>query len=1160
MDEKYDGVPLSPDGVAPIGFEMTSVQEGVSPSNEGQGLYPEMNSEPLPPAPIGFEAHDTPQSSYLADDISQQELISTSDCGSEEVKRKFIGAPHISGTPQSSYLADDISEQEPISTSDYGSVEVKRKFIGAPHISGTPQSSYLADDISQQELLSSSDCGSEEVKRKFIGAPHISADDISQQEPISTSDYGSEEVKRKFVGAPHISGTPQSSYLADDISQQELLSTSDCGSVEVKRKFIGAPHTSEAEPPRSPGDDVKLNLPDEAPQKSKKETEVRDNIVLLDNGQGRRGMTEEEASLFMDDGVRRVDFVLVYTEDNNAGEEGKKSTRRANFQQSLEKEGLQLEVSTREYDKDEKTYYVKVHAPWEVLTRFAEIMNMKMPLVKNDMSEKFETCWSKCPTPFDYDEDILPEIPDYFTAPFSRAREQQGKFIIEDKATFFSPAQRSLLTHQILARAIFEDLGDPSKNKFGIKKMISSGAYSAAFPLHEGEYTSEHSLLSRGPENQRHLLYETWAKPGVFYKFQPLDHIRLYFGEKIAIYFTWLGYYTGLLIPAGLVGLAIFIYGVASMPYNETSNEICDSDGPGNFTMCPLCDGRCTYWRLKRSCGYARVTYMFDNELTVGFAAFMALWAVVFHEMWKRREAEIKYDWDVEDFEEEETIRPEFEASVRRRKLNPINKLFRQGLKILRKADLYEVDEPYISFYSRCLRFTSSLWVVLFMLCVVVAAVFGVIVYRMTVSALLYAVNQETIKERASTITAATAACINLVIIIILGRVYQVLAELLTNFETHRTLTEWEDSFTLKMFLFQFVNHYASLFYIAFLKGKFVGRPGDYNREINGERQEECDPAGCLIELCIQLGIIMVGKQAFNNFKELILPKLMNWFKSRKMKEAEEKNQEKVTRWEKDYTMATMPDLGLFDEYLEMVIQYGFVTIFVAAFPLAPICALLNNIIEIRLDAYKFTTQWRRPLAMRAQDIGIWFGILQGISRIAVVTNALIIAFTSEFIPKLVYRYSESSNDSLEGYINFSLSVFNVSDFSDKAVPTDKKIAEFGIVEECRYRDFRSNEAPYSYTLTHWQILTAKLAFILVFVVSVTLLSWLISYLVPDVPRAVKLQVLREKHLAREAVLEAEHLRPGGGIAQTGQGLRERKAAPSGSNGTNLPDPNQPLY
>ena len=45
--------------------------------------------------------------------------------------------------------------------------------------------------------------------------------------------------------------------------------------------------------------------------------------------------------------------------------------------------------------------------------------------------------------------------------------------------------------------------------------------------------------------------------------------------------------------------------------------------------------------------------------------------------------------------------------------------------------------------------------------------------------------------------------------------------------------------------------------------------------------------------------------------------------------------------------------LGLLDEYLELAIQYGFITLFVAAFPLAPLFALINNVFEIRLDAIK---------------------------------------------------------------------------------------------------------------------------------------------------------------------------------------------------------------
>lgn len=52
------------------------------------------------------------------------------------------------------------------------------------------------------------------------------------------------------------------------------------------------------------------------------------------------------------------------------------------------------------------------------------------------------------------------------------------------------------------------------------------------------------------------------------------------------------------------------------------------------------------------------------------------------------------------------------------------------------------------------------------------------------------------------------------------------------------------------------------------------------------------------------------------------------------------------------------------------VIQFGFVTLFVASFPLAPLFALLNNIIEVRLDAKKFVTELRRPDTVREKDIG----------------------------------------------------------------------------------------------------------------------------------------------------------------------------------------------
>ena len=73
--------------------------------------------------------------------------------------------------------------------------------------------------------------------------------------------------------------------------------------------------------------------------------------------------------------------------------------------------------------------------------------------------------------------------------------------------------------------------------------------------------------------------------------------------------------------------------------------------------------------------------------------------------------------------------------------------------------------------------------------------------------------------------------------------------------------------------------------------------------------------------------------------------------------------------------------------FLFLVLQFGFITIFVAAFPLAPFFALLNNWVEIRLDAQKFVCETRRAVAERAENIGIWFKILDMLAQFAVISN-----------------------------------------------------------------------------------------------------------------------------------------------------------------------------
>lgn len=43
---------------------------------------------------------------------------------------------------------------------------------------------------------------------------------------------------------------------------------------------------------------------------------------------------------------------------------------------------------------------------------------------------------------------------------------------------------------------------------------------------------------------------------------------RKYFGEKVGLYFAWLGVYTQMLIPAAIVGVIVFLYGCATVDDN----------------------------------------------------------------------------------------------------------------------------------------------------------------------------------------------------------------------------------------------------------------------------------------------------------------------------------------------------------------------------------------------------------------------------------------------------------------------------------------------------------------------------------------------------------------------------------------------------------------
>uniref|UniRef100_A0A087XZN2 Anoctamin n=1 Tax=Poecilia formosa TaxID=48698 RepID=A0A087XZN2_POEFO len=103
----------------------------------------------------------------------------------------------------------------------------------------------------------------------------------------------------------------------------------------------------------------------------------------------------------------------------------------------------------------------------------------------------------------------------------------------------------------------------------------------------------------------------------------------------------------------------------------------------------------------------------------------------------------------------------------------------------------------------------------------------------------------------------------------------------------------------------------------------------------------------------------------------------------------EERESTTLTQAEMESCMQTYADT--FQDYQEMFVQFGYVVLFSSAFPLAAMCALINNIIEIRSDAFKLCTGLQRPFGLRVESIGQWQTAMEAMGLIAIIVNCYLI-------------------------------------------------------------------------------------------------------------------------------------------------------------------------
>ncbi|KAF9580146.1 Anoctamin-5 [Lunasporangiospora selenospora] len=666
--------------------------------------------------------------------------------------------------------------------------------------------------------------------------------------------------------------------------------------------------------------------------------------------------------------------------------EWKTQLRRRDFQLALLKEGLFLEL---EKSINSDAVYVKVIAPFWRLEEEAQ-----KTMCKADLANRDENGVTSCAM----------RVPLNETAPTSHLT----LALMVDQDSFGQVVEDIWFVNSVMMRT--ECRNYPFGRKMGLRSALRYGAYSKLYALHDGPYKAHH--LPRREVNDRAQLRVNWSKR--FWRGQPLDQVNAYYGERIGIYFAWLGHYTKWLTIPAVVGIGVFVFGIINAA------------------------------RLRKLDATPNTLFaIFDNALTMPFALFMSIWSTVYIEFWKRSNQYYAFRWNMNDYERVELPRTEFRPTR------------------VRYSAVTGRQELYYPLYWKALRIFASSIAVFLALAVVIGSVACLMIFKTWCSH----------HVGGPYLSVLATAILNLIIIIILGEastlhIWCRLAEWLTDKENHKYTDAYEDSLIIKRYLFDFTNMYSTLFYYAFFKAAlgskvFKDRP---------DLQDACLYDACITELTVQLAVVFIGKQFLNGLYEMVFPWInRTWNRKKILAEKtlkrreylESRKRERAPQWVKDDDLPSYEG-RILKCYRKTVIQFGFCTLFVTSFPVAPAFALINNWIDIRMEAFRLSTQYRRPIAFRAQDIGMWEKIMEFVSFTSVITNAAIIAFSSLWIKQNLF----------DGVLHAQ---------------------------------------------SDGELLAARLGFILVFEHVVFLFKIVLRAAIPSVPLTIKLAVQRSKYMTRVA-------------------------------------------
>nr|KAJ3413984.1 Anoctamin-7 [Polyrhizophydium stewartii] len=800
---------------------------------------------------------------------------------------------------------------------------------------------------------------------------------------------------------------------------------------------------------------------------------------------------------------------------------------RAAHMVGLLRRGLILVLKISEFDDNER--FIKVIAPFDVLCREAERVQLRMQLdlskllkevesgraagvqvvpevaptfIKrlsgmfgsrnrreehidtNDLRDSDVSIYWEGPSSLFYDGAISAKR----SALFSRERldmfkggdiSQYGLQYVHFK--FFSNARRNMLVHSIVASSsIILPIGWSDRSN--VDDLLLAGVYKSFYAVHDGpllmtgsavehvdasgdiKTMTPHSIgvgLHTTERNLRAEIYQGWRESFSWRKvfsYLPVSELREYYGERVGFYFAWLGYYTIWCQSAAIIGLVAFAYGL----YRGLSISSADTHSPDGLDTA-------SEWHI-------RGILMMDNEAAPIYAFLMSVWAVLLLEFWKRQTESVAFLWDVSDYRRRERIRPQWRPSG------------------VRKSPITGKDENFESARSKWLtRFVTST-LIGFSILLILGMIAGLIAFKDYFTELgssEKAIAGTSRKQRIlnvvySNLSSFSVSIFAVIQILVIDPIYMVIAHYLNDWDNYRTVSEYEDNLIIKGFLLSFLSNFALIIHTAVLKA--VMR---VSLEVNnvtildfGRWDSNCEiisskfgMTNCMSDLIIQVATMFVFRQFLLQALDVMWPLVSSRYRDIMSLNFDfdfaADDSKNLPQYVRDSKLAELTEGSYTDDFSSKVIQFGFLTMFSAAFPLAPVFAYINNLVEMRVDVWKYLAIYQRPFARRASSIGQWETIMKSIVAMGVLFNALIIAFASSWFQ----RFFNSS--------------FPETMFTNDADGTPN-VKQRAIVK-----------------------VAVQLAFVLVFEHAVFLVSVFVDYIVPDVPQSVMLGHQAEEYLER---------------------------------------------